>query len=67
MESIDLLIACIHKLGGNDLESREANTVDFQLRDIPTFAYVQDGRPPAMSASPHISSGHELRRCVEPR
>lgn len=43
MEPIDLLIACIHKLGGEDLEVQEGNTVDFQLRDIPAFAYIQDG------------------------
>lgn len=43
MESLDLLIACIHKLGGEDIEVVQPNTVDFTLRDIRSFAYVQDG------------------------
>lgn len=43
MEQLDLLIACVHKLGGKNLETRGSNTVDFTLSDIPAFAYVQDG------------------------
>lgn len=43
MESIDLLIACIRKLGGEDIVIAKANTVDFSLRGIPAFARVQDG------------------------
>lgn len=43
MEPLDLLVACVEKLGGDEIEIARADTVNFSLCDIGAFAYVQKG------------------------
>lgn len=39
----DVLVACVRKLGGTDIEFGERGVVDFMLRGIPGFARQKDG------------------------
>lgn len=43
MDPIDLLIACVQKLGGRNIVAADGVQVDFELDEIPAFAYVQEG------------------------